>query len=108
MKKKKVAIMRKNDIWNSELIKIGKEDNNEYFLGTGKGTSLKDVASIFEELSGKKPNIAWGALDYRPNDVMLAKFSEKNSCKIIKWKSSISLKEGIKMMLSKEPKCSTQ
>ena len=84
------------------------EDNNEYFLGTGKGTSLKDVASIFEELSGKKPNIAWGALDYRPNDVMLAKFSEKNSCKIIKWKSSISLKEGIKMMLSKEPKCSTQ
>ena len=44
----------------------------EYHLGTGRGHSIREVASIIEKKYGKKANIAWGARPYRPRDVMHA------------------------------------
>lgn len=44
----------------------------EYHLGTGRGHSIRELASIIEQKFGKKANIAWGARPYRPRDVMHA------------------------------------
>lgn len=43
-----------------------------YHLGTGCGTSIRNLASIFEQISGKKCNIQWGGIPYREQDVMYA------------------------------------
>ncbi|MDD3037284.1 NAD(P)-dependent oxidoreductase [Bacteroides sp.] len=44
----------------------------DYHLGTGKGTSIRDLAKIVENKYKRKCNIAWGALPYRESDVMYA------------------------------------
>lgn len=47
--------------------------NGEVFhLGTGRGTSLRELAAKMERESGMRANIAWGALPYRDMDVMHA------------------------------------
>lgn len=46
--------------------------DRDFFLGTGKGTSLRQLASMLEEKNGKKCNISWGAIPYRRNDIMHA------------------------------------
>lgn len=40
--------------------------------GTGKGTSLKQLAKIIEEITGEKTKINWGGKPYRNSDVMYA------------------------------------
>jgi nucleoside-diphosphate-sugar epimerase len=64
-------------------------------IGTGVGTSIKDLASLIENISGKKLNVEWGGKEYRPNDVMLAIADVENLVDEIKWKAVIGLKEGI-------------
>lgn len=49
-----------------------KESTNEYHLGSGKGTSLRDIAQMLEKKYGKKCNVVWGALPHRKRDVMYA------------------------------------
>jgi CDP-paratose synthetase len=76
-----------------------KENGAEFHLGTGKGTSIREVAALMEEISGKKCNIHWGGRAYRERDIMHAVAPvEKNACG---WKAEISLKDGIKRMLKK-------
>lgn len=70
--------------------------NGEVFeIGTGIGTSVKDLASLIEEISGKKLNVEWGGIAYRPNDVMFAIANVDNLLDEIYWKPLIGLKEGI-------------
>ena len=52
--------------------KILLKNHKNYFLGTGIGTSIKELAALLEEKYNKKCNIEWGARDYRPRDVMHA------------------------------------
>lgn len=74
-----------------------KENGAEFHLGTGKGTSIREVAALMEEISGKKCNINWGGREYRERDIMHAVAQvDKNQCG---WKAQISLEEGIKRML---------
>lgn len=71
----------------------------DYFLGTGKGTTIREVAGLMEKLSGKKCNIAWGARPYRERDIMYAVAPvERNHSG---WKAKIGLEEGIRRMLEK-------
>ena len=75
------------------------QNGAEFHLGTGVGTSIREVAALMEEISGKKCNINWGGREYRERDIMRAVAPvEKNQCG---WKAEISLKEGIKRMLNK-------
>jgi CDP-paratose synthetase len=43
-----------------------------YHLGTGRGTSIRELAQLFENKYEKKCNIEWGAWPYRERDVMYA------------------------------------
>ena len=53
------------DKWNGQKGEV-------YHLGTGKGTTIRELAKLFEEKTGRKCNIDWGAYPYRERDVMHA------------------------------------
>jgi CDP-paratose synthetase len=79
---------------------IGKLPNGEeFYVGTGKGTKIRDLAKIFEENTGKTCNIEWGGLAYRPMDIMYAVAPVEKNNELINWKSKISIEEGIKLQL---------
>lgn len=82
----------------NEFIGLPK-NRNEFHLGTGKGTSIRDVVSIIEQVSQKHCNIHWGARTYREMDIMysVAPVGQNHNCG---WKALINLKEGISMFLS--------
>ena len=68
---------------------------SNFQLGTGKGHSLKQVAALIEEVSGKKTNINWGGKPYRPSDVMFAVADESIKKLELMWDISYSLEKGI-------------
>lgn len=78
-----------------QLVRDQKEAT--YRISSGTPVSLRQLAALFEEASGKKLDIAWGAKPYRDREVM-----EPNTRFdwIPGWKPKISLKEGIKRLLS--------
>ena len=72
----------------------------EFHLGTGRGTSIREVAALMEEISGKKCNINWGGREYRERDIMHAVAPvEKNQCG---WKAQIKLREGLRKFVENE------
>ncbi|MDR0795618.1 MAG: NAD-dependent epimerase/dehydratase [Tannerella sp.] len=80
-------------------------NGTEFHLGTGIGTSIKDLASMVEEISGGKCNIQWGGRLYREQDIMyaIAPPTSKNRERI-NWSARIALKEGISTMLIGSPR----
>ena len=77
-----------------------KENGAEFHLGTGKGTSICEVAALMEEISGKKCNINWGGRPYRDRDIMHAVAPvERNQCG---WRAKIDIREGIKAFVTVE------
>jgi nucleoside-diphosphate-sugar epimerase len=73
-------------------------------LGTGKGHSLKELASIIEAISNKKTNIIWGAKSYRPLDPMVSIANMNYINELIEWSAQIPLSEGIKLYLKRHIK----
>lgn len=70
------------------------EATSEYHLGSGRGISLRELASLLEKKYNKKCNIAWGALPYRERDVMYAVAPLGNLLKM-GWCPSIKLKDAL-------------
>lgn len=68
-----------------------------YQLYPSKKYSLREIVSVFEDLTGKNMNINWGAKQYRPNEVMevprLFKPPEG-------WVDLISLKKGLSELIA--------
>lgn len=74
------------------------DNGAEFHLGTGVGTSIREVAALMEQLSGKHCNIHWGARPYRERDIMHAVAPiERNLCR---WHAQISLEAGIQKLLT--------
>jgi len=69
------------------------EQGREFYLGTGRGHSLRDVANMIEAATGKKLNIKWGDIPYRDRDTMHAVAPISGNGNI--WKAEINLKEGL-------------
>ena len=70
-------------------------NNTEFKLGTGIGTTPREVAKIIEVVCSKKTNIEWGGINYRKNDVMIAIADIQNAKKFLNWEPKIILKHGI-------------
>lgn len=85
-------------IKNIELLK----DNEDYHLGTGKGTSIKELSNIIEDLTNKKANINWGSKEYRPLDIMRATAPIYKLEKELNWKSKVSIENGINIIINGE------
>ena len=70
----------------------------QLYLGTGKGTSIRELSYIIETVYKQKVNANWGGLSYRPYDIMYAVAPISRNLDLLKWKTKISLEEGIKML----------
>lgn len=66
-----------------------------YYLGTGVGTRVRDLAQMLTERLRKELNIQWGGLSYRPLDVMYAVAPISMNSTEIPWRAQISLTQGI-------------
>lgn len=71
------------------------KDEENYHLGTGKGTSIKELSNNIENLTNKKANINWGSKKYRPLDIMRAIAPIYKLEKELNWKPKISIEDGI-------------
>jgi CDP-paratose synthetase len=63
----------------------------EIHVGTGRGTTLKQVAQLIASLSHQKANIHFGAIPYRKEEKMvnIAPISQNRF-----WKSSVEIETG--------------
>ena len=84
-----------------------KNNGEEYHLGTGTGTSIRELASIVEEISGGKCNILWGGRPYREQDIMYAVAPTSKNQSVINWQANISLREGLSALLHNSQKPAT-
>lgn len=75
-------------------------NEREFHLGTGKGTSIRDVVAMIEKITQKKCNVNWGGKAYRDQDIMysVAPIGQNHICG---WKAKISLLEGLSKFLGK-------
>lgn len=71
-------------------------NGEEFHLGTGIGTTLRQVASIIERESGCKLNINWGGRPYRDRDTMYAVAPIMRNVELTGWRAEINIHEGIK------------
>lgn len=67
---------------------------------TGIGRSIKSVATMIENLSGRKCNLEWGKLDYREYDVMYAVGDPSEAYEILNWKADLSLEHTLRESLN--------
>lgn len=68
----------------------------EYVLSSGKRFSLKQLATIFSEVSGKPLFLKWGGLPYRKNEVMIP--WEKGTI-LPHWEPKVDIYTGIKRFM---------
>lgn len=81
----------------TNLIRSNVELSDEYVLSAENTYSLRELASIFEQVSQKKLNIVWGGLPYREREIM----RPWQMGKIIPgWEQTIDIYQGIKLFLS--------
>ncbi|MCL2434532.1 MAG: NAD(P)-dependent oxidoreductase [Lentimicrobiaceae bacterium] len=69
----------------------------EFHIGTGTGTSVRDLAKMMEKIFGKSCNANWGGISYRPLDTMYAVAPVNNNMELLNWKTEISLEDGLEM-----------
>lgn len=76
----------------------GIRNGEEFHVGTGRGTTPRELAAIVEREFGKKCNINWGGRPYRPMDTMYAVAPIAKNLELLKWKAKVSVEEGVKRM----------
>lgn len=81
-----------------EKIESIKMEYIQFELGTGVGTTIRDLARIIEAVYQKNAHIQWGGLPYRARDVMRAIANTANLTDILNWTPGISLQQGIRMI----------
>ena len=69
----------------------------EFHIGTGIGTRVRDLAVMVEKVFGKKCNIEWGGLPYRSLDTMYAVAPIAKNIKLLNWRTSVNLMDGLEM-----------
>ncbi|BBO66726.1 CDP-abequose synthase [Desulfosarcina alkanivorans] len=72
---------------------------SEYHIGTGKGTRIRKLAEIIQNVSGKKANVSWGKRAYRPRDIFHAVAPIESAVKDIGWFPRVDLKEGVERLI---------
>lgn len=70
--------------------------SEEVHVGTGEGKRLRDVVEVFEHTLGKRTNISWGERPYRTREVMRAQADTQAAERLLGWRPTIDLMEGIR------------
>ena len=71
-------------------------NGEEFHIGTGRGTTPRELAAIVEDVFGGKCNINWGGRPYRPMDTMYAVAPIAKNLELLKWRAKISIEEGVR------------
>lgn len=71
----------------------------EFHLGTGIGHTIREVASVIENIFGQKINANWGGLPYKEYETFHAVAPITKNLKLLNWSSKIDLLEGIKILM---------
>lgn len=79
-----------------ERLSRGEEAGSEYVLRANRRYSLRELAAVFEEVSGKKLHILWGGREYRSREVMCP---WNRGTVLPGWQPQISLQKGISDLL---------
>lgn len=80
------AIENIDKIQNYELINVGYE----------KAVSIREIAEIFEKISGKKFKINWGAKPYAENEIMYANADISKLKSLLHYQPEFTLEDGLK------------
>ena len=79
-----------------------KVKNNAIYSTESTRYNIRELAQIFENVSGKKLDIKWGALTTKAETINepISYKTSKNILKLPNYKPKISLEEGIKMLIN--------
>jgi nucleoside-diphosphate-sugar epimerase len=74
-------------------------------IGSGRGISIKEIAlNIAKQIGVNNDLLKFGALPYRPDEIMYSVANIRKAKKILNWKPKTSLKEGIENMIGEQQK----
>ncbi|MEZ4909315.1 MAG: NAD(P)-dependent oxidoreductase [Saprospiraceae bacterium] len=84
------------------LLNLEKSEDNytQFFVGSGKSHTIKEVAKVIEKIIHQKLNLEWGGIPYRKEEIMLSTAPQKNNPKFLNWKPVIELEEGLQLYLN--------
>ncbi|WP_227938055.1 NAD-dependent epimerase/dehydratase family protein [Alkalihalobacillus deserti] len=68
-------------------------------LGTGIGTSIKELTNYIETITNKKANIHWGAKPYRKFDIMYAVAPISKNIELLGWRAKTPLVKGLQKLI---------
>ena len=74
------------------------DNGEEFHVGTGKGTTIRELVSIVEQVFQRKCNINFGGRPYRERDTMHAVAPIAKNLNLVNWRAQISLLEGVRSM----------
>jgi CDP-paratose synthetase len=74
----------------------------DYHLGTGRGTTLREVAQLLSTRLDLPENINWGALPYRPRDTMYSVAPIAKLLNHFGWKPAMTIENGINRFLTEK------
>ena len=77
-------------------------DGLNFHLGTGEGHSIREIARIMEQLTGKRANINWGGIPYRKTDIMYAVAGRERNHKFLDWEPEMKLEDGLKKYIAEK------
>ncbi len=67
----------------------------KFSIGTGKGYTIREITDILEQITQKKAQTKWDALEPRKRDIKLAIANTKKVKASIGWEAQISITEGL-------------
>ena len=79
-------------LYADKLLKTASQYEEVYSVSSGRQVSIRQLARLIEEYTGKHINAKWGALSYQPRQIMAVTMTEP---KLPNWCASVSLEEGI-------------
>ncbi len=91
-----VVTFYKNLIFNYKKLNIKHEN---YFLGTGVGTTPRELAELLKNITNRNTNINFGAKESRKIDTIQATAKIVNNILDLDYKVSIKFEDGLKMYI---------
>jgi UDP-glucose 4-epimerase len=83
------------DITNMLMKLMGTSGCGIANLGSGTGIRVKDIIELIKELTGSSSPINYGALPYRPDQVMQMQADISRLSSAVDWKPETSIREGL-------------
>lgn len=71
------------------------QNGEEFHLGTGKGISVRELASVVEKITGRHCNINWGGRPYRERDTMYSVAPIAKNLEQTGWHAGLDIEQGV-------------